>query len=165
MWIQSTRHEYGTGVDSGLRDLIRSKRKYDKILVKKQFEKVRAYVIKIDHPPPVMCSGAISPEYDFAGRILQDLSDLALRPDMITFTSFYGGTHGFVVFSWLSEHDSSCNTFIDSLESIPDRDVTAGLIRFIFETYENFYLNPDWWEGLPARTKTALKAVSRLLSS
>ena len=158
VWIQSTRHEFGIDLKAGLRDLIRSKSKYDKILDKRQFEKVRAYVIKLDHPPPVMCSGAISPEYDFAGRDLQDLSDLELRPDVITFTSFYGGTHGFVVFSWLSEHDSSCNTFIESLESIPDKGVTTGLIRFIFDTFENFHLNPEWWEGLPARTKTALKA-------
>ena len=154
--IQTTGHSFGTGVKVGLRDLKKLKQKYDRMLINNQYDSVRAYILKFEFPPPIMCSGAILPEHDFAGTILQDLSDLKKTMDMMTFTSFCGGKHGFVVFSWFSECDPSCMTFITSLAALPDSKVTAALIRFLFETCENIHMKPDWWEGLSQSTQTAL---------
>ena len=114
------------------------------------------YVIEFTDPPPLMCCGSVLPEQDFDGAVLQDLGRLSKTLDMLTYSSFFGGESGVVVFSWLSPSDRSCTTFTDSLHSIPDEFVTDALLRFFFEHCENIHMNPDWWENLHLRNRNAL---------
>lgn len=67
-----------------------------------------------------MCSGGVFPEQDFEGHNLQDIADLGATPHLLTFTSFYGGDGGAVVFTWLPESDRTCKRFVDSLHRVPD---------------------------------------------
>ena len=154
--FQSTNQALSLGARTGYRDIVSHKSDYDQILLKGRFEDVRGYVIEFATPPSLMCSGSIFPEQDFSGAVLQDLWRLSKTPDLLTFSSFYGGESGVVVFSWLSSSDRSCAAFTESLHAIPDKLLTDSLLRFFFEHCENIHLNPDWWENLPERNRTGL---------
>lgn len=154
--FQSTNQALSLGARTGYRDIVSHKSDYDQILLKGRFEDVRGYVIEFASPPSLMCSGSIFPEQDFNGAVLQDLWRLSKTPDLLTFSSFFGGESGVVVFSWLSSSDRSCAAFTESLHAIPDRFLTDSLLRFFFEHCENLHLNPDWWENLSKSNRTAL---------
>ena len=163
MYLQSFKTAMGTGLTTGYRDLQKNKIVCDRMLERKQYDDVRAYIIEFESPPPVMCSGSVLPEQDFDGNVLQDLGDLNRTMDTLTFTSFYGRNHGVVVFSWLLDSDESCWAFIKSLMAIPEDLVTAALLRLFFEYCENLHISPNWWDGLSKRRQTAL--LKRLTDS
>ncbi len=129
---------------------------YDDILERQDYNTVRAYIIEFETAPPVMCSGAASPGQDFDGVKLQNVEDLQNTPDLLCFTSFYGGERGVVAFSWLANFDRTCGAFIESLKAIPDKLVTAALLRFFFTHCENVHIAPDWWESLSEETRSAV---------
>lgn len=144
------------GLRAGLRDSDHYKSIYDSVLLKGEFSCVRSYVIELEQPPDVMCSGGVYPEQDFEGHKLQDIADLTATPHLLTFTSFYGGGCGVVVFTWLPESDATCKRFIESLHRIPEAALTNALLRFFFEHCENVHMKPEWWEQLPTQTRQAV---------
>jgi len=160
--IQDMKRLIEEGSSAGLRDCEYHKIIYDKVFLGRDFSSVHAYVIELKEPPPIMCSGGLFPEQDFCGNQLQDLLDLQTRPHFLSVSSFYGGQNGDVVFTWLSESDTTCRKFIDSLVNLPPQRLTDALIRFFFEG-ENLYVQPDWWDNLSESNRTAL--VNRLSDS
>jgi hypothetical protein len=110
-----------------------------------------------------MGSGGFFPEQDFEGAELQDIGDLSKTPDLLNFASYYGGRCGVVAFVWLPESDEACGRFVESLDQIPDERLTAALLRLFFEHCENVHMSPDWWDGLPKLTRTAI--VERMTAS
>lgn len=161
--IQGFNFYFDMGVNAGLRDIEHYKTIYDEILLYGDFSSVRAYIIKLDSPPPIMCSAGTFLEQDFEGNQLQDLDNLNVTPQLLNFTSFYGGECGVIVFTWLPECDLVCRPFIDSLRSLPPDRITDGLIRFFFEFCENLHIQPDWWENLSDSRRDAL--IGRLAAS
>ncbi len=161
--IQTLNFLYDAGLRAGLRDNDHYKSIYATVLLENDFSCVRSYVIEFGQPPDVMCSGGVFPEQDFEGGELQDIADLAATPHLLTFTSFYGGDCGAVVFTWLPESDRTCKRFIESLHLVPDATLTNALLRFFFEHCENVHMNPDWWEKLPAPTRDAV--IERMAAS
>ena len=154
--FQTANQALGLGLRTGYHDALAHKSDYDDVLEKARFEDVRGYVIEFAGPPSLMCSGSTLPEQDFKGEALQDLGRLSSTLDLLTFSSFFGGESGFVVFSWLSSSDRSCTAFTDSLNAISDKLLTDSLLRFFFEFCENIHLNPDWWENLHEHNRGAL---------
>ena len=154
--IQLMYQRYKMGIEEALKDLNHLKSISDKMLVKREFDKIRAYIIELENPPPVMGSGGFDPLQDFEGLKLQDIVNPSKFPDTLYFTSFYGGERGVVAFIWLPESDPSCCAFIKSLDAIPDKLITAALLRFFFQHCENLHINPDWWESLPTENSDAL---------
>ena len=172
--LQTLNRDYEVGLSAGLKDMSHCKQRYDGILKTQQFDTVRGYVIEFENPPPVMCSFALTPDQDFNGIQLQNMFDLSRIADLLPVTSFYGGDCGIVAFSWLAENDSTCRPFIESLKAVPDKRVTAALLRLFFTYSENLHIDPEWWEGLPeelgtrssnvlCRRLTSQKACQRLL--
>ena len=106
---------------------------YASMLVAGDYSPVRAYVIEFEAAPPIMCSGAIYPECDVGGTALQDLADLSRRPDLLCFSSYFGGQRGIVSFTSLPSSDPSCSTFLHSLAEIPNPDLGPALVHFLFE--------------------------------
>ena len=161
--IQILINQYEDGLRAGLRDLDHYKSIYDTVLLESDFSCIRSYVVEFGQPPDVMCSGGVFPNQDFEGGELQDIADLTATPHVLTFTSFYGGDCGVVVFTWLPESDRTCKRFIESLHRVPDAALTNALLRFFFEHCENVHMNPDWWEKLPAQTRDAV--IERMAAS
>ncbi len=154
--IQSKNSWFDTGSAAGLNDSKYHKEMYDNILLSCNFSSVRGYVIELDSPPPIMCSGGTFPEQDFEGNQLQDLYDLTVTPHLLTVTSFHGGQYGVILFSWLLDSDTTCRKFIDSLKELPPDRMTDGIIRFLFQFCENIHISPDWWENLGDKKRDTL---------
>lgn len=154
--IQTLNYIHEIGLQAGVRDGAYHKEAYDQILVSRRFECVRAYIIEIEAPPPVMCCGGFFPEQDFEGTNLQEIDDLRRTPHLLCFSSFYGSKYGAIVFSWLRESEGICEAFIRSLEAVPNRDLTDALLRFFFASCENLHIQPEWWERLPTLSRDAL---------
>jgi len=136
------------GASAGLRDNEYHKAHYDNILLSGNFSDIRSFIIELGIPPPIMCSAALFPEQDFCGNPLQDIANLDVVPDLINITSFSSGNHGFIAFTWLANSDNSCKSFIKSLREMPIERVTDGIIRLLFEYFENVHIKPDWWDEL-----------------
>jgi len=163
MRIQAISGLYGAAVGVGVEDNQHHKARFDAILTSQDFSSVRSYIITFDEPPPIMCSGAFSPETDFAGKQLQNLSDYATIPHTISVTSFYGGALGHVVFTWMPEDDPVCMPYIQSLACIPDANLASTLVRIFFETFENIHISPSWWRSLSAEQQKVL--IGRMTGS
>lgn len=161
--IQATGAAYGVGLSAALQDIAYHQPRFEAPLLSGDYSVVRAYVISFDGPPPVMCSGSFAPEQDFDGLELQDLNDLSVIPHMMSVTSFFGGLHGNVVFVWLPEDDPVCITFVSSLASITDADLSSALVRFLFEFFENVHISPPWWRSLSRDHQNAL--IHRMAAS
>lgn len=152
--------DYGRGLRAGVTNIRKHMHDYSSMLVAGDYSAVRAYVIEFEAAPPVMCSGAIYPDYDFQGTVLQDLADLNRRPDLLCFSSYFGGQRGVVSFTWLPSSDHSCSVFLQGLARIPDHDVGPALAHFLFEYSDNIQLAPDWWDALlPESTGELLRRI------
>jgi hypothetical protein len=136
------------GIQAALKTNDFHKSQFDKALVESDFSSVGSYVIELENPPDVMCSGGFFPEQDFEGRQLQDVSDVDQTLQLLTVTSFASRGHGYIVFAWLSESDKICGQFIRSLEGVIDDQGSNAFLRLVFEHFENVHLRPEWWEGL-----------------
>jgi hypothetical protein len=135
------------GINAGIRDLETQKRKFDEILINDNHDDIEGFVIEFRKIPNIMCSSGLSPEYDYSGIILQDLSDLNKVMSVIYLNIIHSKNKGYVVFTWHKDSPDVCHRFIDSLRFYPENRITDAIIRLCFE-FENIYLSPDWWESI-----------------
>lgn len=156
MSIQMFGFTHGLGLDAALRDIKHHKPRFEAPLLNDDYSTVRSYIIDLDGPPPVMCSGSYAPERDFDGRHHQDMADITLTPHMLSVTSFFGGEKGHIVFTWLPADDPVCIPVIQTLERVSDEDLSSRIICFLFENFENVHISPDWWDSLDKVTQNAL---------
>lgn len=161
MSIQMFSFTHGLGMDAALRDINHHKPRFEAPLLNDDYSSVRSYIVEIEGPPPVMCSGSFAPEYDFDGTQLQDMVDITVTPHMLSVTSFYGGGSGQIVFTWLPEDDPVCIPVIESLERVSDYDLSSRMVAFLFEIFENVHISPDWWDAIGKEPQTAL--VNRMM--
>ena len=144
------------GTTKAKSDMESHKLEYDHALLAQEYDAVKAYVVELSRPPPVMCSGGIFPEHTFNGERLQVLGNGSRRPSQICFSSFADTASGFIVFAWLDDGLDHCDRLVDSLQELPDSDLSDSLLRFIFECCENVHIHPCWWESLPKPAQETL---------
>lgn len=148
--------EFLKGTTKAKNDIESHKLEYDHALSTKEYNEVKAYVVELSKPPPVMCSGGIFPEHTFTGERLQVLGNGPKRPSQIYFSSFADTTSGFVVFAWLDDGLDHCDRLVDSLQEVPNSDLSDSLLRFFFECCENVHIQPCWWVSLPKQAQEML---------
>lgn len=141
------------GTLQGNKDNLYHKEIFDKAILTNDFSSVQAVCFKLEEPPQVMVSGATNPIFDFSGNQIQDLDDLSITPDLLAVNSFYDGSNGYIVFSWLKSSNSACDTFINSLFEKSENDQLALVYQYIMQGFENIFFSPDWWESLSDKIK------------
>lgn len=142
------------GAAAGVNDNNAHKKIMDQILISRDFNKVRSLVLELDSVQPVMAAGGTNPTHDFEGREIQDLGDLEETPEMITVTSFCSEKRGYIVWTWLeNEGDVVCRNLVESLLTRPQDELVAYSIQYILKSFENFFIEPFWWEGLSHDTR------------
>ena len=160
--IQTMAFLHSVVVFAGVRDVQIHKERFDQVLLGYNFDEVRGYVIEFSDVVPILCSGAIYPEIDFEGNRFQDLSDLEATLDNMCFSLFVSNGRGYAVFTWLSDSDTACEKFINSLSNISDELVFSALTRFSFQSFENVFISPEWWDIQPEEIKKEI--IARLAS-
>jgi hypothetical protein len=139
------------------------KKKYDNCLVSRDFNSFMHYVLFLDRIPEVLCSGGFAPEFDFNGNLLQDYMNLQKDLESFYFSLVPFEDFGVAVFGWIESDGSSCIQFIKSLHRLYcEGEVGNALVRFIFDSLENAFFKPSWWDALSDHEKEMIQ--NRVLS-
>jgi len=161
MQIQRNVTGFQDEVDVGRRELGRHKRIYDAAWQTQDFSKVRFHIAWLDSCPQVMCSGGITPEYDFHGALLHDIMNVGIEQDNLTFTQFPVGNKGAAVFAWMEGGTGVCEGFVNSLQRLDDKELPSAFVRFAFEFLENIWFSRAWWEGLDRKAQRSVRERAR----
>ena len=158
--IQQVHQEALSYRDSGAIEAIKElgslKRRYEKMLLSKNYTKLAHYVVLFTRIPEVMCSGVVQATHDFRGSKIAELGPRNLPADWLTFSLIATDDGGAAVFTWPADHDRSHNVMM-SLNDLPDADQPHAIVRFTFEFFENTYFSPEWWDSLNKQVQVKLK--------
>jgi hypothetical protein len=148
----------------GLRDLESAESDYAQAYLTKDYDRFSAYVIFTDTAPDFAVSGAVYPEFDFQGRVLQDLSSPECL-DLITYTILPLAEKGMVAFIWDSKSAESSQKLVASLDCLSADEKPDALVRFTYEHFENCYADPQWWDSLSGEQQSGLLNRANLAAS
>lgn len=145
----------------GLNDFNHFKNRYDQRLLNNDFNDVKYYLIEFEDPIPTVSCGAASPEMDFHGNDILSIKNPHEIPEIFSFNLECTADRSFALFSWLGEQ-KSCTKFIQSLHSLANSKKEHALFRYLLEYYENFFMNPEWFNQLKDEEKEYLlrRAIS-----
>jgi hypothetical protein len=132
-----------------LRDLEANLKDYDEICLSRDFDRMSAYLVFADRILDFAVSGGVHPEFDFEGRILQDLATPE-RLEFLTYSALPFRNGGVIAFVWDSTRGGSCLRLMQTLDRLAEADIADALVRLTFEHFENTYADPRWWEGMSA---------------
>ena len=153
--FQDTLNQITDGANYGLRDLITHKNNYDKVFQNKCYSELRSYVYEINRTPPIMASVGFFPCKDFDGIKIQDLRDKKVL-DFISINIFGLKDKGYLVFSWLSNSDNTCQHFVDTFDKT--RNKTESIVSLLSQYCENLYINPQWWDSQNESVRSSISA-------
>ncbi|KHA64774.1 hypothetical protein [Sphingomonas sp. Ant20] len=139
--------------------LLFEKAELDDRLVRQDWSDVRFCRIEFDGLLPVTTACAFYPKLDFAGRRLQGVGNIGVRPADLSFTITSFGGRTSVIFAWRGPETGAPRRFIDSFLAIDDDEKAARIAAFCFEISENVQMTPTWWAGLdqPVRRRLSDK--------
>lgn len=153
--IQGFLDVYALGINYSLRDLSLIKGRYDKAFSSQDFANSKYLVVRFSEAPHILFSGSIYPEFDFLGNILQTFgTDRSL--DGIAVNAIATPCGGAIVFQWFG--DSSINKqLVSSLCALPNDKLASAVTQFAFESFENLFIAPDWWDSLSPSLRSRLE--------
>lgn len=108
-------------------------------------------------------SGLFYPEFDFQGRLLQDLADPRCPYDLLTFCSAPTPDGWGYLFAWHKSSSTTCRNFMRSLATTMHDSPSKGadaMFRLVISNCENLAFAPEWWE---ARTEEEQQTVTQCL--
>ncbi len=158
--IQDQAFFTNVGAETGLRDNIFHKEKFDACIEANEYSEIRSLVIEYSNPFPVQVSGSVNPDFSFSNKKLQDLSDFDIVPDLLSFTSFFDRDKSYIVLSWMSYCHSTCSELVKTLLEKPMKDISVYLLQYIFSNFENFFISPTWWGSLSNSDKEKIIEIS-----
>ncbi|MDD2290807.1 MAG: SEC-C domain-containing protein [Aliarcobacter sp.] len=146
---------------SQLNDISFIKNKFDKDLLKKDFDSIKFYCLIFDKIPEVMSAGAFIPDINFEGKILIDYVNNYNKEYNAILTSIIkiNDNQGAIIFSWNNNIESSeCENFIDSLNNLNNKDKIKAITCWLFKrNNENICLSPTWYENLVDEKKELIQ--------
>lgn len=156
--IQMMADSFALSNDLTAKDLNYIKLKLDAMLISNDYSGLKYAVFTLDSPPPIMGSAIVGPTFDFNGEKAQEISNTpSAIPDYIAINSFSSEAKGYIVLSWLSEHDKTCNKLV---KQFLDKGLTAdSLAVFMISLIENIYISPNWWQSLEGDTQSLVKKL------
>lgn len=151
MWIS----DYEEGLLMGLRDLYSAKEKFDQIFLNQNFSKIKFCCIKFSNSPDILFSGCLCPEFDFTGQELNNLL-LNISMDAIFINAIATPDGGVVTFQWFDNCENNAK-FVETLISLDQNVLSNVITQFAFESFENLYFSPNWWNQLEVILQEELK--------
>lgn len=124
----------------------------ERIIAAKQFEDIRSLVVRFDAPPAVMAAGAFRPQYDFAARRVQKLTEDCTCVAMHLLAC---ENKAVLAFTWLSG-DAAAERFVSSYAGLPREQMAALAVQCAFEHVEHTCMSDVWWSNLKRPMRAAL---------
>lgn len=154
--IQRTMTLDSLGIETTINELELAKFVHDDILLSQTYSQVNYYAIRLGTIPDVVCSGMPQPTFDFRGKKLQELSRIDVVLDYLAFSIIAQDIGGMIVYGWIGENKSA-ERLIASLRHMTLENQIHASVRFAFESIENLFMSPDWWEGLDINAQDRLR--------
>lgn len=144
------------GHTMGLQRLKRHKLIYDDCLAARDFLSFKFIIFGSTSRCSLQASGLVFPDFDFQGRLLQDLGPKTKDLDLLTFFTAPTEDGWAFVLAWHESSERTCQRFIHSLAESGRCGAKAEdmLLRFSLACCENHAIRISWWDGLPAIAKS-----------
>lgn len=139
----------------------RARAVFGEMITKRDFADLRFFGLQFDSAPVYLASCMILPEWDFNGRILQDLSGLD-DYFLICFSAWAANGFSAIIFCWHISADHICRPFIESMREARPRRIANRILSMAFEYSENVVFRSDWWQTMPQRYRRLL--ANRVMS-
>jgi hypothetical protein len=152
-----------SGTAFGLRNLLRHKEAMDASSAAGSYTDTEYALFTSSQVQFLAFSGLIYPEFDFQGRLLQELADSACPYELLTFCSAPTANGWGYLFAWHVSSAAICRSFIRSLATAMHDNLPKGadaMFRLVISNCENLAIAPKWWE---ARTEEQQLAVIQCL--
>jgi hypothetical protein len=148
--IKELLSNFKRGTAFGLENLRKHKYRYDDSLRKKHFQNIEYVLFRSTQAPFIAFSGLFYPDFDFMGRLLQNLGDHSRELELITFCSAPMSSGWGFLFSWHVSSSKVCADFMRSLATMTyeGRKLEDMLFRLVISNCENHAISPQWWENL-----------------
>ena len=147
MYIQDRYQHLNGSNDLTINDLKYIKKALEKVFISKDYDQLEHAIIKLKTPPKVMASSIGGMHFGFDGALIQEITNDPMRiPDYLCFNSFSSNGKGYIVMSWLKEHQVTNQKLMDTLMS--SNSISDSLLMLLISQTENVYLSPQWWDGL-----------------
>ena len=144
-------------ITDALGQLAQDKTACDQALASADFSVLQGAFVRFRKTPSLACAGYTQPTFDFAGSEIQDMDDMTTPFLNLSFTLVPDVVGGIAVFSWLTNADAVCRPFVRSFMAVNDDRKSDALVQYVFDSFENFAAEPEWWEGLAETAKNELK--------
>lgn len=168
-WVNKTDHEfmrqyletYNASVEFGFNNLKRHKLLYDSSLRSNSFHDVRYVLFLSNDNPTIAFSGLLYPDFDFMGRLLQDLGNHKDKLELITFCSAPMARGWGYLFSWHNASSNICKEYMQSLATMmyEGHNISDLLFRMVILNCENCAISPEWWDALSEKQREAVTAA------
>ena len=149
---------YETSSLTAVAEIHELKERLDRIIVTGDFRRVVSHVFEIEGGFPAVCAGLTNPDFDFNGNLIQDLSNLSKKAEVISLSVVPQERSSFVIISYLDIHALSAERLITSL--LGRADIAADLIWMTFCHFENSAYSPHWVDSLPPDTRAELERAT-----
>jgi hypothetical protein len=157
MMLQKLASDNMLGLDTAHNELTELKELLDEHLLNRNLDLCHV-IFESSKVIPVVVSSVVSPIADFNGNRIQDLGDLTIKAESVTFNTINSDGKGFVVFSWLKSSEV-IKEFITSLLALNDVVLFSALVRFFFGSAENTFISPKWWDTLEDSMREKIKEL------
>jgi len=153
--IQQMLHDMTFGTELGLKDLLRSKEKYD-VSYRASYRGFKSLVAEFSAVLPVVACGSFSPEFNLFGKKLQSLGE-ATYPQQIAVNLTVLNERSVLLLGWM-DSDNFAEAFASSYSRLPSSEKANAAVRLAIECCENSHVRPSWWNALSPTLKDGLLA-------
>lgn len=150
---------YVNGKTFGLKNLKRHKNIFGQSLIKKLYSKVKYVLFISKQKPTISFSGLFYPDFDFMGRVLQNLRDQTKNLQLLAFCSAPMENGWGYLFAWHETSSNVCVDFMKSLATMIHKNIVSlsdYLFRLAMTNCENLAISPKWWENLEKDKKESI---------
>lgn len=157
--IQSGIDKYAKGVDVGLSEIQALKSVYDACFRANDYSSVNYAVIHFDGDLSVAGTGAVLPDYDVYGKLLQRINYLGRPAQGLIFGTLKTATGGAFVFSWPAAFDK-CSYFVQKIIKVDISKLPSYLLEFMLWYVENTFFSQAWWSGLSTKKQDRIREIA-----
>jgi len=156
--ILAAQNEY---VTKGLEDFQRLKTTMDAQLLSGDYSAWNRIIVRFRGELCVASIGAVSPNKDMHGEMLQYLHEITAQMEEMPFGIVATKEGGAAIFTWLKQ-DLAPRKFVDSLLEFEQKKIPSLLVQFIFAYIENTYFSDKWWNSLSIANREQIERLAAI---
>ena len=149
------------GLQKGLDHFLELKTRMDKQLLTKDFSGWNKWIVEFEGNISAVSTGAISPNLDLDGNVLQVLHDPGSEQQSFLFGMIPTDKGGIIVFIWPKEWRAP-EQFLRSLSQNSGEYLLEFIVQVFFAYIENTYFSESWWNSLFLLAQNHLRNLAKI---